>query len=221
MYQFDFQVVLIGAKFVAEGIPITIGVSLAALVIGVVVGMPLGVSRAGHHTGALHIITDAYIEIFRNVPVLVQIVWFYYVLPIFVGVNLNPLTASSIALGLNTSAFLSEIFRGGILGVPSGQYDASASLGFTRSGSMRFVILPQVLRKMLSPLVNQFIVLIKESALVAYIGVLDIMHRGDLVATDYARPLEAYTVVALAYFVICFAASRGARYVEHRYSFPE
>ena len=108
-----------------------------------------------------------------------------------------------------------------ITGITSGQYDATQSLGFTYVGSMRYVILPQVMRKMLAPLLNQFIVLIKESALVAYIGALDVMHRGDMVATEYARPLEAYTVVAGTYFVMCFLASRSAHYVGARFSFPE
>ncbi len=221
MYQFDMNVILLGAKYVAQGIPLTVAVSLGALVVGVIIGLPLGIFRSGRSNGVLRAMAEGYIEIFRNVPVLVQIVWFYYVLPIFTGVNLDPITASIIALGLNTGAYLGEIFRGGISGISGGQYDASGSLGFTRAASMRYVILPQVFRKMLSPLVNQFIVLIKESALVAYIGVLDVMHRGDLVSTDYARPLEAYTIVAAVYFLLCFLASRGARFVEQRYSFPE
>lgn len=221
MYHFDFHVVWAGTKFVSAGIPLTLGVSIAALVLGVLIGMPLGIFQTQPNRRFFQGFAHAYVELFRNVPVLVQIVWFYYVLPVFTGINLGPVTAGIIALGLNTSAFLAEIFRGGITGIPSGQYEASSSLGFTRTASMRYVILPQVIRKMLSPLVNQFIVLIKESALIAYIGVLDIMHRGDLVATDYSRPLEAYTVVAIAYFALCYAASRSARYVENRFSFPE
>ena len=221
MYHFDLDTVWIGAGFVSKGIPITIAVSLSSLLIGAVIGFPIGIYRASARRGTLRSLTDAYMEVFRNVPVLVQIVWFYYCLPIFLHINLSPLPACCVALGLNTSAFFSEIVRGGILGIASGQYDASSSLGFTHSGSMRYVIVPQVLRKMLSPLLNQFIVLIKESALVAYIGVLDIMHRGDLVATNTSRPLESYTVVAAAYFILCFVASRGSRFVERRFSFPE
>jgi polar amino acid transport system permease protein len=221
MYVFNADVIWIGAKYIAQGIFTTIAISCLALLLGLLIGTPLGVLRASYPSWFIRKLTDGYIEIFRNIPVLVQIVWFYYVLPIVAGVNFDPLTASIIALGLNTSAFLAEIFRGGINGVPDGQHDASASLGFTHSGAMRHIILPQVLRKMLSPLVNQFIVLIKESALVAYIGVLDIMHRGDLLTTQYAAPLEAYTIVALYYFLLCYLASKAGRYVERRFSFPE
>ncbi len=221
MYSFNTEVIWVGGAYIAQGIATTVMVSCLALLLGLAIGMPLGVFRASHETSFLRKITNGYIEIFRNIPVLVQIVWFYYVLPIITGINFDPISAAIIALGLNTSAFLAEIIRGGINGVPSGQHDASASLGFTHNGSMRYIILPQVLRKMLSPLVNQFIVLIKESALVAYIGVLDIMHRGDLITTEYSAPLESYTIVALYYFALCYLASKAATFVERRFSFPE
>jgi polar amino acid transport system permease protein len=221
MYFFNAEVIWIGADYISRGIGTTIAISCMALFLGLLVGTPLGVLRASHPGWLVRRLTDGYIEIFRNIPVLVQIVWFYYVLPIMTGINFDPITASIIALGLNTSAFLAEIFRGGINGVPAGQHDASASLGFTHSAAMRHIILPQVIRKMLSPMVNQLIVLIKESALVAYIGVLDIMHRGDLLTTQYSAPLESYTIVAFYYFLLCYLASLTAGYVERRFSFPE
>jgi len=221
MYIFNSDIIWTAIRYIGQGVGITITISCLALLLGLVIGMPLGVLRSSVSTGFLRKLTDAYIELFRNVPVLVQIVWIYYVLPIMTGVNFEPVQAAIIALGLNTSAFLAEIFRGGINGVPSGQYEASSSLGFTHTSSMRYIILPQVLRKMLSPLVNQFIVLIKESALVAYIGVLDIMHRGDLITTEFSAPLESYTVVAAYYFLLCYTASKISMYVERKYSFPE
>ncbi|MER8843687.1 amino acid ABC transporter permease [Mesorhizobium australicum] len=221
MYVFNADAVWFGASYISQGIFITILISCLALFAGLVIGMPLGVMRASHAKGFLRKLSDGYIEIFRNIPVLVQIVWFYYVMPILTGVNFDPITAAVIALGLNTSAFLAEIFRGGINGVPTGQHDASASLGFTHAASMRHIIMPQVVRKMLSPLVNQFIVLIKESSLVAYIGVLDIMHRGDLITTEYSAPLESYTIVAIYYFALCYLASKVTGFVEQRFSFPE
>lgn len=220
MFEFDLTIIQRAIPFIVAGLPTTLAISLAGLVIGVVIGVPLGVLRTlGNRT--VDILIISYIEVFRNVPVLVQIVWIYYVLPALAGMNLDAWTGGTIALGLNTSAFMAEIFRGGIVGISMGQYDASYSLGFTKTGSMRYVILPQVLRRMLSPLLNQFIVLIKESALVAYIGVLDVMHRGDLISTEFVRPLEAYTVVAAIYFVICFSASRFARWTEAKFAVPE
>lgn len=220
MYQFDFDVLWIALKYVGMGVPLTFGISLAALALGVLAGVPIGVlTSAGGRI--FNTLLGIYVEIFRNVPVLVQIVWMYYVLPIITGINLHPVTAGIVALGLNTSAFLAEVIRGGILGVPVGQREAAGTLGFSPFETMRYIILPQVMRKMMAPFLNQFIVLIKESALVAYIGVVDIMHRGDLISTQFSRPLEAYTVVAVWYFVLCYAASRTSRYVEAKLAVPE
>lgn len=220
MYQFDFDVFWLALKFIGMGVPLSFGISLAALVLGVVVGVPIGIitSAPGRIVNTL---LGAYVEIFRNIPVLVQIVWVYYVLPILTGINLDPVTAGIIALGLNTSAFLAEIIRGGIIGVPTGQRETASTLGFSPIETMQSIILPQVMRKMMAPFLNQFIVLIKESALVAYIGVVDLMHRGDLISTQFSRPLEAYTVVAIWYFVLCFCASRASRYVEAKLAIPE
>ena len=220
MYEFDFSVAAVALGFVFRGAGLTIEISVAALVLGTIIGLPFGIVRA-HAGRILGAVLDIYIEVFRNIPALVQIVWMYYVLPILTQINLDAVTAGILALGLNTSAFLAEVFRGGILGVPVGQTEASASLGFTTPKTMAYVIVPQMLRKMLAPLLNQFIVLIKESALVAYIGVLDIMHRGDMISTQFARPLEAYTAVALAYWVICFGASRMARWLEVFFAIPD
>lgn len=220
MYEFDFATFRTALGFVAQGIPLTFAISASALVLGVVIGLPAGVARASSLT-ALSRLLGVFVEVFRNVPVLVQIVWIYYVIPILTGHSLDAVTAGIIALGLNTGAFLAEIFRGGIQGVAEGQREAAITLGFSATGTLRYVVLPQVLRKMATPLLNQFIVLVKESALVAYIGVVEVMHRGDMVSTQMARPLEAYTVVALWYFLICYGASLIARRLENITRVPE
>ncbi|MDE2573628.1 MAG: amino acid ABC transporter permease [bacterium] len=214
------SVMLNAAPFILAGVPVTLWISVAALAIGLMIGLPVGTLRA-LNLRALDLVLGLYVEFFRNTPVLVQIVWFYYVLPIIVRVNLSAVDAGILALGLNTSAYLAEIFRGGILGTAAGQSEAALSLGFTGVGTMRYVVLPQVTRKMLAPFVNQFVVLVKDSALVAYIGVLDIMHRGDVVTVQSSRPLEVYTMVAAAYFVLCFAASKLMRVIEVGFAIPQ
>ncbi|MFT4067655.1 amino acid ABC transporter permease [Paraburkholderia sp.] len=222
MYSFDWNVMSTAVKYIGGGLVTTLGISVSALVFGVIVGLPVGIMRSAEHANSfVKSVLSTYVEVFRNIPVLVLIVWIYYVLPILVGLNLSPIVAGTLALALNTGAFLSEVFRGGIKGIPVGQQEASVSLGLTRSLTLRYVTLPQVLRKMLAPLLNQFIVLIKESALVAYIGVLDVMHRGDMISTEYSRPLEAFTVVAGFYLVICFCVSRLTRWIEVRVAIPE
>ena len=206
--------------FILAGVPLTLWISLAALTIGFAIGLPIGILRTSHFR-LLNAVLGLYVEIFRNTPVLVQIVWFYYVLPIFIHLDIAAVDAGIIALGLNTSAYLAEIFRGGIIGTAAGQSEAAFSLGFTSVGTMQYVVLPQVARKMLAPFINQFVVLVKDSALVAYIGVLDIMHRGDVVTVQTSRPLEVYTTVAIAYFVLCFVASKLTGWIEVRFAIPQ
>ena len=220
MYQYSLDVMLRGARFIAIGVPLTIWISLASMALGLVIGLPLGTIR-GLRVRVIDSLIRGYVEIFRNTPVLVQIVWFYYALPILTKINLDAFTAGTLALGLNASAYICEIVRGGIRTTPMGQSDAGLSLGFTQVGVMQYIVIPQVMRKMLAPFLNQFVFLIKDSALVAYIGVLDVMHRGDIVTVQTARPLEAYTTVAIVYFVLCLLASEMTRRIEVRYAIPE
>ncbi len=220
MYVIDWDSAWTAIRYIGSGLPLTIFISLTSLFFGVCFGVPIGMirSQGGSVAGRL---LAGYVELFRNVPVLVLIVWVYYVLPILTGIKLSPIVAGIVALSLNTSAFLSEVFRGGILNTPRGQNEAASSLGLSYVDTMRFVVLPQVARRMIAPMLNQFIVLIKESALVAFIGVLEIMHRSDLVSNQLARPIEAYTVVALYYFALCFAVSKLARYAERKVTVQE
>lgn len=220
MYVFDWNTVGVAIGYIGQGVWLTLLVSISSLVIGISLAVPIGVMRSSKNK-LLVTFLGFYVEIFRNIPVLVLIVWIYYVLPILTGFNLGPFAAGILALSLNTSAFLAEVFRGGISGIAEGQREASASLGMNGLQTMVDVIIPQVIRRMMAPMLNQFIVLIKESALLSYIGVLEILQRGDQISTQFSRPLEAYTVVAMFYLVICFSVSQISRIIERRLAIPE
>ncbi len=220
MYVFDWNTVGIAIDYIGRGLWLTVLVSFASLALGIALALPIGILRSTRNK-LLFTCLGAYVELFRNVPVLVLVVWIYYVMPIVTGYNMGPIAAGILALSLSTSAFLSEVFRGGISGIAAGQHEASASLGLNAFQTMRDVIIPQVFRRMLAPMLNQFIVLIKESALLSYIGVLEILQRGDQISTQFSRPLEAYTVVALFYFVICFSVSQISLRIERRFAIPE
>lgn len=216
MYQFRFDIVWTHAPFILAGIPLTFVICLSAIALGLVLGLALGIAR----TMSLPVIgklVAAYVEIFRNTPLLVQIVWFYYCLPIFFKTDISAIQAGVIAIGLNASAYLSEVFRGGIQAISGGQMEAGRSLGLSYGDTMRYIILPQAIRKMLPAFVNTFVVLIKESALVSYIGVLDVFHRGNVVTVTTMRPLEVYTTIALVYFILCYVTSRMASVAERRF----
>lgn len=220
MYTFDWNTVSIAIPYIGKGLWLTALVSLASLMLGIAIAIPIGILRATGNR-IVSALLGAYVELFRNVPVLVLVVWIYYVLPIVTGLNLAPIAAGILALSLSTGAFLSEVFRGGIKGISVGQHEAGATLGLTGFQIMADIIIPQVARRMLAPMLNQFIILIKESALLSYIGVLEILQRGDQISTQFSRPLEAYTVVALFYFLICFTVSQATSRIERRYAIPE
>ena len=164
-------------------------------------------------------ITIAYIDFLRGTPLLVQIVMIYFGLPALVqkfGVdfNLERLPAAVIALSLNSSAYIAEIVRAGIQSIDKGQTEAAQSLGLGVIQTMRHVILPQAFRRMLPPLGNEFITLLKDTSLVAIIGFKELFHRGELIVANNYRPFEIYTAIALIYLVLTLLFSRAFSWLE-------
>ncbi len=189
-----------------------IGISLA---IGIPVGLAIAVAaKSGNRiTTAL---TTIYIEIFRTTPVLLQMLWIYLALPSLTGIDLKPIPAASIALGLNTAAFLAEILKAGFNAVPRTQYHAADVLGFNRLDRLRFVILPQVVRYVFPPTVALLVTTVKYSSLAAGIGALELTRVGQLVATENLRLIEALTAVAAIYFLMAYPFAIAARRLEKR-----
>jgi His/Glu/Gln/Arg/opine family amino acid ABC transporter permease subunit len=216
MFTFDWGVIGRSWPFLVAGVRVTLSIVVAATLMGLAIGLVVGILR-GMRLRGVELVTGWYIEIFRNTPILVQIVWFYYVLPLIMNrPGLSASTSCIIAIGLNAGAYLAEVFRAGIQAVDVGQMEASRSLGMSYLRAMFLIILPQAVRNVLPAFVNTFVVLIKESAQVTFVGVMDIMHRGDMLSSDTSRPIEAYTAVAVIYFVICYTISKSAGFVERR-----
>lgn len=216
MFAFDWSVIGKSWPFLVAGVKVTLGIVIAATIMGLAIGLVVGVLR-GMKIRGVDLVTGWYIEIFRNTPILVQIVWFYYVLPLITGSpGMSASTSCVIAIGLNAGAYLAEVFRAGIQAVDVGQMEASRSLGMSYLKAMFLIILPQAVRNVLPAFVNTFVVLIKESAQVTFVGVMDVMHRGDMLSTDTSRPIEAYTAVAAIYFVLCYTISKSAGVLERR-----
>ena len=152
----------------------------------------------------------------RAIPILVLILWVYYGLPVVAGIAINTFWAGVLALALSDSAFEAEIFRAGIQSIGKGQTEAAQAMGLNRFQTMRLVILPQALRRILPPLANQFAYMLKMSALVSVIGMQELTRRAnELVVTEY-RPLEIYTVLVLEYLVLILAVSQCVRWLERR-----
>jgi His/Glu/Gln/Arg/opine family amino acid ABC transporter permease subunit len=202
------------------GAKVTLQITILSLLIGTVVGLALALARISR----LWFISwpaYAYIEFFRTTPPLVQIVWFYFVIPVLIGYELNSFQAASLALGLNIAAFLAEIFRSGIQGIDITQKDASVVLGLSRIEMYRFVILPQAMRIVLPPTATTVMLLIKGTALASAVGTMELMRVGQLISIETFRPMEVISLVAVAYFIVTYPIAIGARYLERRWRVGE
>ncbi|MFB9947444.1 amino acid ABC transporter permease [Rhizobium puerariae] len=214
-YRFSFGVVWDNLPILLSGLGVTFLVAFVALAMGLVIGTAFGVmrtSRSRLSQGA----AAAYVSVFRNTPTLVQLIWVYYCLPIFLGIELSSIASCTIALGLGAGAYTAEIIRGGIQGIDRGQWEAAATIGLSRFETMRKIILPQALRKMIAPLVNEIVSLVKFSSLVSILGVEDLTYVAQLLATTTFRPIELYTFLGLEYYVICTALSYLAAMIERK-----
>jgi polar amino acid transport system permease protein len=215
--------------FLLGGFEITIGLSLAAIVIGVALGLA-GAMALRSRGGVVRATARAMVELVRIVPLFVLLLWVYYALPIVIrGIadtplgrfleplaDLSPFWAATLALSANAGAFLTEIFRAGIEGVPKGQVEAARSLGMSENLTFTRIILPQAMRRMLPATVNQFINTVKDSSLAAAIGLAELTRRATELQTQTYRPLELYSVLALEYLALLSVLTWIARVVERR-----
>ena len=152
----------------------------------------------------------------RAIPILVLILWVYYGLPQVAGISISVFWAGVLALAISDSAFQAEIFRAGIQSINRGQYEAAASISLNYRDTMRFVILPQAIKRILPALGNQLVYMLKMSSLVSVIGMQELTRRAnELVVTEY-RPLEIYTVLVIEYLVVILVVSAGVRWLERR-----
>ena len=169
MYQPDFTDILLNVDLLARGAWITIALWAIAFTFGLAVGLGLGLVRSSGNRW-LSLPAAAYVEVFRNTPVLVQLVWFYYAFPVLTGWQMSGFTAAALGLALNTSAYCAEIYRGGIASIARGQWEAGRALGMGWSRLMRRIILPQAIRRMVPAFTNRGIELGKMTAIASVIA---------------------------------------------------
>jgi polar amino acid transport system permease protein len=214
-YSVRLNVVTDNWLFLVSGINATLAVTAGALAIGVALGLPLGMARLSVRRW-LSAPSIGYIEVFRNTPALVQLIWIYYCLPILAGINMSAILSCTVALGLNAAAYIAEIFRAGIQSIDRGQVDAARSLGMSYLQAMRKVVLPQAFRRMIPAFVNETVSLIKYSSLVSVLGVADLTYQAQALSTTSYRPIEVFTFIAFVYFLVCTLLSYLARRLELR-----
>jgi polar amino acid transport system permease protein len=214
-YQFRWDTVWGSFDFLMSGLQMTLLVSAATLVLAMLGGLVLALLDMSKYR-PLRWVGITVGEIVRNTPILVQLLWVYYVLPIVFGVNIAALVALIVGLAVYQAAFISEVYRSGIQSVPVGHREAAQVLGLTPVQSFRRIVLPQAIRMTLPPLASNFVQLIKFSSLGAVISVNEITRRGmELSATNF-RPLETFTFIAVVYFLICWPLAMAIRWWERR-----
>ena len=202
-------------KFLIGGVWLTLALSLTSIFFSIVLGLFIALTGISERSWLLWT-NRVYVEIFRSIPLLVLILWVYYGLPVVLGISLNPFTAGVVALALSDSAFEAEIFRAGIQSVDRGQLEAADSLGLTYYQKMRVIILPQAIRRILPPLGNQFVYMLKMSSLVSIIGLQELTRRANELTVTVYRPLEIYTVLVLEYLLLIIIFSWLVRRLEDR-----
>jgi polar amino acid transport system permease protein len=217
IYQWNFDFLLRYTSLFIKGTLVTLAYTGGTIGLGLLLGLLIGLGRLTK-SKLLNIPLIALTEAFRCTPLLVQIVWFYYALPVLLNIQIPATIAAISVLSLYTASFYAEIFRGGIISIERGQWDAAQALGLSRWHRMKLVILPQAIRRMVPPFVNQSITQLKNTSLVSTIAVPDLLYQGTLITADTYRPLEVYTVVALIYFVLLFPSTLLAQAYERSLS---
>jgi polar amino acid transport system permease protein len=199
----------------AQGMLNTLKLTGTALAFGVPLGLLLALLRLSQRYW-LSMPAGFVIEFFRTTPPLVQLFWFFFALPILIHVEMTPFVAAAITFSIQSSAFFAEVFRGGIVSIDRGQWEASRAIGMTHAQAMRRIILPQAVRRMIPAFMERSIELMKTTTLVATVSYADLLFQANEVAQKTFRPLEVFTVTALIYFAVIFAGSLMVQRLERR-----
>ncbi len=197
-----------------EGAGRTIAVSLLSFALALAIGLLVGIARISRLL-PLRMLATPYVQFVRGTPLLLQLFFIYYVLP-YAGIVLSPFVSGVSGLTLNYSAYMAEVFRGGILAIPKGQWEAGLSTGMSRRLLLRRIILPQALRIVIPALGNFFVSIFKDSALVSVITMKDLMFSGQILASATFKHFEIFAMVATIYFLISYPTAKLVEYVEKR-----
>lgn len=212
-YSFDFNAV--SFEPLLKGLAVTLELTLAANAIGLTFGFAVALLIMSR-IAVVRLPATLFVEFFRCTPAIVQIVWFFYCVPMLFDVYLDSMTMGILALGLNLTAFNAEAYRAAIQAVPREQLDASIALGLNPFQRVLHIVLPTAFRASIPVLLTNGIGIFQQSALVAIVAIQDLMYQGKSLATETYRPIETFTVVALIYFAVSFPITQIVGYLERR-----
>ena len=213
---FNFDLVVNSFPLLLVGAGVTIKITALSVAPGAVIGLFVGIARISR-IKILRILAAIYVDFFRGTPLLVQIFLVYFALPVITGQRVDPFVAAIGSCGINSGAYVAEIFRAGIQSIDKGQMEAGRSLGMTWVQTMRYIIVPQAFKRVIPPLGNEFIALLKDSSLVSVIGFEELTRRGQLIIAKTYGSLEIWLSVAVIYLAMTLTISRFVAYLERRY----
>ena len=215
MYTWDFFTVLQSFDLFVMGVWTTFVYTVVSIAFGVVIGLAACFARLSRFWG-LRLFARSYQELFRCTPLLVQILWAYYALPMLLGISISNTTAGLLTLSLYVGSFYGEIFRGGIMAIDKGQTEAAGAVGMSGIQTMRYIILPQAVKKMLPAFINQSVIQVKNTSLLYAISVAELTYMTAVVNSETYRPLESYSLAAIMYFAMLFPLTQVADHFERR-----
>lgn len=216
-FTWDFSSVVQNYPVLLKGLGMTALLWGIAFPASMLIGFAISLG-ARSRFGALRALTRVYVEVFRNTPVIIQLIWFFYAFPILTGYQFSPVTAALCGLILNASAYCSEIFRGGMASIPNGQWEGARAVGMSHAQALRRIIVPQVLARMLPAFTNRGIELAKNTSIASVIAVQELMYQGRALSSAYYHPLETLTTVAVIYFVLIYPGAFWASRFEKRFA---
>lgn len=212
-HNWDFATIIQNWPVLWVGLKGTITVFVVTVTLGLSGGLVVGICRYTH-LRALRWSASAFVEVFRNTPVLVQIIWFYYAFPILTGIEVDPFLAAVLGISLNTMAFSAEIYRAGIQSIDPGQWEAGKAIGMSYNQTMRRIILPVAIKRVLPALTNRGIEVFKMSTLASVVAYVETLNQAKLIADLNFNPIESYTAVALIFFAVLYPVVQGTYVLE-------
>lgn len=214
---FDFNLIWNSLPLLLAGAGVTIEITLMAVSLGFVIGLFTSICRLSG-VKILKVLAVCYVNIIRGTPLLVQLFIIYFALPMIIGQRINPFIAAVTACSLNSGAYVSEIFRAGIQSVDKGQTEAGRSLGLSWGQTMRYVILPQAIKNIIPPLINEFVSMTKETSIVSVIGFEELTRRGQLIIAKTYGSFEIWITVAVIYLVMTCCIAQFGAFLERRFA---
>ena len=213
---FDFSLITGSLPLLLQGALVTLEITALSVGLGLVFGLIAALAQISKFA-PLRLLGKIYVDFIRGTPLLVQIFIIYFALPVIIGQRIDPFVAAVAACSINSGAYVAEIFRAGIQSIDIGQLRAGLSLGMNWSMTMRYIILPQAFKRIIPPLGNEFIAMLKDSSLVSVIGFEELTRSGQLIIAETYGSLEIWSAVAVIYLVMTLTISRLVSFLEKRF----